>query len=596
MKKIVVALTLFIAPLFAPLPSTVQLVRPAQAQSICSYIAYGVVLTAAQWNSCFQNKQDVLGTPVPLASGGTGASLTPSNGGIVYSTGSAFGVLAGTAAPSQCLLSGSNAAPTWGSCSGAAAVSSVTNLDGTLTISPNSGAVVASLALGNSNNWTAPQNFNSGDFALNGSSTGTTTVNANASSGTVTATLPANTGIIAELNYAQTWSAVQSFNSGDLALKGSSSGVTTLNANSASGTVTATLPANTGIIAELNYAQNYSAAQTGQIYASGYVNKFRNGTFDVWQRGTSALATATGGAYTADGWIVTQSGAAFTCSQQSGTPATTQAYWSLRCVGGASNTDTKVAQRIESYVAAPLAGNTVTVQFYYQQTSGSTITPKISTCYASAQDNFGTCTADLAASNLSACTTATWCLESYTLAASSSASNGYQVTFDCNTALTSAEYCYITAADIRVTPNVATGVNANPPPPELRPIQTELAECQRYYYQSLSGVADSATQPSGVSSLQFIEPFPQTMRATPSVTIASNLTNSNFTSGAPTGSQWTLSQANVGFPTKSGTASVSGGAVDANNWYIDVYVATFSTPVNILSSAVAPLFTATAEL
>lgn len=94
------------------------------------------------------------GTPLGLTSGGTAASLTASNGGIVYSTASAFAVLAGTVTANQCLLSGASAAPTWGACAGGAAVSSVTNSDGTLTISPTTGAVVASLALGHANTWT----------------------------------------------------------------------------------------------------------------------------------------------------------------------------------------------------------------------------------------------------------------------------------------------------------------------------------------------------------------------------------------------------------------------------------------------------------
>jgi hypothetical protein len=46
--------------------------------------------------------------------------------------------------------------------SGAGAVSSVSNADGTLTISPTTGAVVALLALGHANTWTALQTFNSG--------------------------------------------------------------------------------------------------------------------------------------------------------------------------------------------------------------------------------------------------------------------------------------------------------------------------------------------------------------------------------------------------------------------------------------------------
>jgi hypothetical protein len=44
---------------------------PAQAQSTCPYIAYGAVLTAAQWQSCWQAKNDLLGfTPLNI-NGGT---------------------------------------------------------------------------------------------------------------------------------------------------------------------------------------------------------------------------------------------------------------------------------------------------------------------------------------------------------------------------------------------------------------------------------------------------------------------------------------------------------------------------------------------
>lgn len=51
--------------------------------------------------------------PVSLANGGTGASLTASNGGIFYSTASAGAILGGTSTAHQVLLSGSTAAPTW---------------------------------------------------------------------------------------------------------------------------------------------------------------------------------------------------------------------------------------------------------------------------------------------------------------------------------------------------------------------------------------------------------------------------------------------------------------------------------------------------
>src|ERR1700678_1338774 len=56
-----------------------------------------------------------INAPIPfsLANGGTGASLTASNGGIFYSTASAGAILSGTATPNQVLLSGSSTTPAW---------------------------------------------------------------------------------------------------------------------------------------------------------------------------------------------------------------------------------------------------------------------------------------------------------------------------------------------------------------------------------------------------------------------------------------------------------------------------------------------------
>lgn len=78
---------------------------------------------------------------------------------------------------------------------------SVSNSDGTLTISPTTGAVVASLALGHANTWTAAQTFNSGNLRLGGATSGSTTLNATATaSGTIT--LPAVTDTVAVLGTA----------------------------------------------------------------------------------------------------------------------------------------------------------------------------------------------------------------------------------------------------------------------------------------------------------------------------------------------------------------------------------------------------------
>lgn len=153
------------------------------------------------FTGAFQIAGSNVGLPITLGNGGTSAALTASNGGIVYSTGGAMAILAGTVTASQCLLSGSSSAPTWGSCSGGAAVSSVGNSDGTLTISPTTGAVVASIALSHANTWAGIQTFNSGDFKLNGASSGTSTLNAPGTGGGV-ATLFAGTDTVAGFSLA----------------------------------------------------------------------------------------------------------------------------------------------------------------------------------------------------------------------------------------------------------------------------------------------------------------------------------------------------------------------------------------------------------
>jgi hypothetical protein len=70
--------------------------------TLSSLVSVGT-LTTGTWNASL----------IGLAFGGTNANLTASNGGIVYSTASAFAILGGTATAGQILRSGASAAPTW---------------------------------------------------------------------------------------------------------------------------------------------------------------------------------------------------------------------------------------------------------------------------------------------------------------------------------------------------------------------------------------------------------------------------------------------------------------------------------------------------
>jgi len=167
--------------------------------------------------------------------GGSGTPCTTTALSLQYNAAGAFGCVAGVTSNGSNIVIASNNLFLGGSSSGNTILNATAVASGTATLPANTG-IIAELNLAQT--WSAAQSFNSSDLVLNGSSSGSTTLNASATA-SGTATLPANTGIVAELNLAQTWSAAQSFNSSDLILNGSSSGSTTLNASAtASGTLT----------------------------------------------------------------------------------------------------------------------------------------------------------------------------------------------------------------------------------------------------------------------------------------------------------------------------------------------------------------------
>jgi hypothetical protein len=134
-----------------------------------------------------------------------------------------------------------------------------------------------------------------GTLAFGNATSGTVTLGTvSGALGSVTASLPANTGTLAETNLAQTWSAAQSINSGDLILKGSSSGTLTVQPAAAAGSNTLTLPAGT-----TDFSATGGTSQVVKQTSSG-------GAFTVGQLSCSDLSggcTGSGGitALTGDG-------------------------------------------------------------------------------------------------------------------------------------------------------------------------------------------------------------------------------------------------------------------------------------------------------
>ena len=249
----------------------------------------------------------------------------------------------------------------------------------------------------------------------------------------------------------------------------------------------------TGQVLTKNSATDYDTHWTTPSAGGGsllYKNLFRNGAFEIWQRGQPFTFSVAGTfAYTADGWQIsfpgaTGGGVAKVANNRSGA----NTFYALQMAGAASITGAVMQQRIESYLAAIAASKTVTFQAWIYNNTGASITPSIAAGYASAQDNFSTVTADLAAVSLQPCANGVWTQIAYTWTASPSANYGYQITLNSNVALNATGKTIIVAeADLHVTPGLTTGLNSSPPSPEFRPIANELLLCQRYYYAMPSG-------------------------------------------------------------------------------------------------------------
>lgn len=301
-------------------------------------------------------------------------------------------------------------------------------------------------------------------------------------------------------------------------------------------------------------ANIFTVAQQAQALSNiggisgGFANKFRNGTMQVAQRGTSGSVSAGTTAYTLDGWQVSATGAAAPWLQGYAVLASGMSingsYFQIGCATGL--TAATVRQRIESYLAAELLANTsggiqpITVQFTVYNATGASITPKIATGFASARDNFATVTADLAATSLQSIANNTVATVAYTFVPSATATNilnGYEIQLQFAGALNAASgQVIIGGADIRATPGLPTGLNSNPPQVEARPIAAETTLCQRYYYQWNAGNVNTGLcmfQALGsTSAWGEILQFPEPMRAIPTVTSSAPSTfDLRFTTG-----------------------------------------------------------------
>ncbi len=219
---------------------------------------------------------------------------------------------------------------------------------------------------------TGTLNLQSG--GLNFSHAGTTNLIAQSASGGFTATIPANTGTLAELNLSQTFTATQSFPSIDF----NHAGTTEILPQSLSGGFIATLPANTGTIAETNIAQNWTGVQSYSNLQSSNLSGAETVTFAVDAAAGSGAAVS---CYTSsrnectnlNGMVQLTTGTSPTTGSLFTISWTTALSYSQNCVvspGGGSSPETAAALQ-------PGINNSLTTSFQVQANQ----TPLASTQY-----------------------------------------------------------------------------------------------------------------------------------------------------------------------------------------------------------------------
>ena len=218
-----------------------------------------------------------------------------------------------------------------------------------------------------------------------------------------------------------------------------------------------------------------SDAQGGHTFR----NRFINGDFRVWQRGTSfsSIGTST---YSADRWVSNYGGTAPTFTRSTDVPTGFKYSISL---AGSSTSFHGILQRIESLNTADLSGQTVTLSFYAKLSSGTATNGlSINIAYANSVDDFSSTTSVLETS-ITSTVSGSWTRYSYTFTVTSNmAANGFHVVV-FNPSATQTFTMLLTGMQLE-RGSVAT-------PFEFRPYATELQLCQRYFH-SLGG--DTAYQ------------------------------------------------------------------------------------------------------
>jgi hypothetical protein len=408
-----------------------------------------------------------------------------------------------------------------------------------------------------------------------GTATGTRLVSTNATITTGTIT----TGVIPSLTAGTTTSTAATITSGTITNLASTTGtIGTLNSttgtiatlNSTTGTV-ATLNSTTGTIGNLSttlagdftISNGTGTIKTGVVTAAkmanpqytGFRNRIINGEFGIAQRGTSFVSVANNDdSYNLDRWYVLSDGDdAVDITQETSTVPTNQ-LTAIALDVETANKKFGIAQIIEQKNCVGLIGGNVTLSFKAKVSSttkldnvkaavvawsgtADTVTSDIISAWG-AEGTDPTLIANATFENTPANLSVTTSYATYTLTANiDTASTKNLIVFIWSdvTDTTAGDFLYITDVQLEAG-STATEF-------ERRPIGTELALCQRYFYNR---GGSTTAEMANVGSFQAYSTtqaagnliYPIQMRSAPTLTLSTasdwSLTNASYAAAACT--------------------------------------------------------------
>jgi hypothetical protein len=277
--------------------------------------------------------------------------------------------------------------------------------------------------------------------------------------------------------------------------------------------------------ASANYLTQESASSTYSPIVpttqTGFRNRIINGDFRIDQRNNGALKnnsspnTALATTFGADRWLVSERNTGTGFSQRASDGTGADKYY-LSISSPSSLNALIIAQRIEAINSYDLAGKTVTLSFRAAILGGYTsLSWKAS--YANTTDSFGSFSSPTTTQIATGNVTVGSSFNSYsaTFTVPSEATTGIEISF-YNTNIS------LDATTLRLS-NVQLELGSTATPFEQRPIGTELALCQRYFYGPL-GTANNQPVGTGVatsnSTARIVVTYPVTLRTTPTFAIA----------------------------------------------------------------------------